>query len=254
MASQCQDGIKDGSEGGADCGGSCATKCTTGSTCNLNSDCSSGFCNATDKLCVATQCEDGTQNGTETDVDCGGASCPKCATGLDCAANNDCSSGFCNLTTNKCVATQCEDGAKDGSETGTDCGNVCPTKCGVGVGCSVNGDCSSGVCNTSTMLCVATQCEDSLQDNMETGIDCGGPCTTKCAVGGGCLVNGDCSAGFCNTTTKLCVATQCEDGAKDGSETDVDCGGATCSKCGMGGACMGNSDCTSGTCTMNVCT
>jgi hypothetical protein len=44
----------------------------------------------------------------------------------------------------------------------------------------------------------------------------------------------------------------CNDGVKNGTETDVDCGG-TCSDCGTGGACLAASDCVSNVCTGNVC-
>jgi hypothetical protein len=43
-------------------------------------------------LCIS--CSDGRQNGTETDVDCGG-SCGDCAPGLRCGSGADCTSGFC---------------------------------------------------------------------------------------------------------------------------------------------------------------
>ena len=38
---------------------------------------------------------DGIKNGDETDVDCGGATAPKCVTGKGCAAGTDCTSGAC---------------------------------------------------------------------------------------------------------------------------------------------------------------
>jgi hypothetical protein len=38
---------------------------------------------------------DAVQNGDETDVDCGGPTCPKCAQGQVCDVNNDCASGSC---------------------------------------------------------------------------------------------------------------------------------------------------------------
>ncbi len=45
----------------------------------------------------------------------------------------------------------------------------------------------------------------------------------------------------------------CADGIKNGTETDVDCGGGTCSKCVDKKACVAASDCGSGTCTNKVC-
>lgn len=39
-------------------------------------------------------CTDKLQNGTETDVDCGGT-CPKCGVGKNCGSGADCSTGIC---------------------------------------------------------------------------------------------------------------------------------------------------------------
>jgi hypothetical protein len=39
-------------------------------------------------------CGDGVQNGTETDVDCGGT-CPRCAPGQTCATRSDCATALC---------------------------------------------------------------------------------------------------------------------------------------------------------------
>lgn len=49
----------------------------------------------------------------------------------------------------------------------------------------------------------------------------------------------------------------CSDGVKNGTEADIDCGGATCGRCGVGQGCAEDSDCSdgltcaSGTCVMN---
>jgi hypothetical protein len=40
-------------------------------------------------------CEDKAMNGDETDVDCGGGTCPKCAAGKTCKLDADCRSGSC---------------------------------------------------------------------------------------------------------------------------------------------------------------
>jgi hypothetical protein len=45
----------------------------------------------------------------------------------------------------------------------------------------------------------------------------------------------------------------CVDGMKNGSETDVDCGGPVCSKCADGDGCIVPSDCVVGVCTNNQC-
>jgi hypothetical protein len=41
-------------------------------------------------------CTDRLVNGNETDVDCGGASCPRCVNGKSCTTRNDCVSAFCS--------------------------------------------------------------------------------------------------------------------------------------------------------------
>jgi hypothetical protein len=50
----------------------------------------------------------------------------------------------------------------------------------------------------------------------------------------------------------VCVGS-CSNAAKDGLETDVDCGGGFCAKCKIGKACAKGSDCTTGVCLSGVC-
>ena len=45
----------------------------------------------------------------------------------------------------------------------------------------------------------------------------------------------------------IIVAT-CTDGYKDQDETDIDCGGASCSPCGLNKNCLNETDCASGNC------
>ena len=45
----------------------------------------------------------------------------------------------------------------------------------------------------------------------------------------------------------------CTDGIKNGSETDVDCGGSCPTKCSPGRECLVPGDCTSGVCTGGIC-
>jgi hypothetical protein len=43
----------------------------------------------------AGSCTDRVQNGNETDVDCGGGTCPKCGAGMKCQSRSDCASNNC---------------------------------------------------------------------------------------------------------------------------------------------------------------
>lgn len=40
-------------------------------------------------------CDDGILNGAETDVDCGGGTCPRCANGQSCLSRDDCRGALC---------------------------------------------------------------------------------------------------------------------------------------------------------------
>jgi hypothetical protein len=93
---------------------------------------------------AAPTCSDGIMNGSETDTDCGGGTCPKCAAGRMCAVPSDCISNVC--TGGICQSPTCNDGVRNGSETDVDCGGgICPS-CASGRSCLSNSDCASGIC------------------------------------------------------------------------------------------------------------
>jgi len=89
-------------------------------------------------------CTDAIKNGSESDVDCGGACAVKCADAKDCSVAADCASSVC--TASKCAAPDCMDTVKNGSESDVDCGGTCATKCAFGKACAVAADCVNGVC------------------------------------------------------------------------------------------------------------
>ncbi|MDB4935655.1 MAG: hypothetical protein JWP87_2627 [Labilithrix sp.] len=249
-APSCADVVKNGTETDVDCGGSCTTKCANTKACAVNADCISLKCDATAKKCVAAGCTDTIKNGTETDVDCGGSGgCLPCATAKACLVAGDCASGVCNAGTHTCTAPACTDVVKNGTETDIDCGGSCTTKCANTKGCAVAGDCASGVCNAGTHTCTAPACTDVVKNGTETDVDCGGSCSTKCANTKGCAADGDCTSGKCDLVALKCVAAACTDLVKNGSETDVDCGGAGgCAPCADTKACLVAGDCTSSVC------
>ena len=99
----------------------------------------------------APTCKDNKQNGKETDVDCGGVTCPACADGKGCTAGTDCTSKVCDTTATPtvCKKASCTDKVKNGDETDEDCGGATCAKCALGKECKVNGDCASGTCDTT---------------------------------------------------------------------------------------------------------
>ncbi|QDG49339.1 hypothetical protein FIV42_00885 [Persicimonas caeni] len=94
-----------------------------------------------------------------------------------------------------------------------------------------------------------------LDAGFETDVDCGGECE-PCAEGKGCEVDEDCEGGTCygEGENRICRSNQCRDGAKNGEETDVDCGGSLCGPCEATvdqrttPACVAPSDCDTGHC------
>ena len=253
-AGTCTDGAQDGTETDVDCGGGTCAPCPVGKKCQISADCASNACDANTLTCVATQCSDHLKDGNETDVDCGGGTCPPCAVGQQCKVNSDCTSGDC--VANVChsgTAGSCTDGFMDGTETDVDCGGgTCPT-CSLGKKCVIDADCVSNACDAITFICVANQCADHRKDGNETDVDCGGGTCASCSVGKKCKVNSDCTSNACDAISAICVASQCADNLKDGNETDVDCGGGTCATCVTGKQCLVNADCTTNHCSANVC-
>ncbi len=217
--------------------GSCfGVRCPTGSSCRLGA-------------CVdSSSCANSMKDGTESDVDCGGACATKCTEGSTCAGGNDCNSGRC--TSGHCAPggamATCTDTKKNGSETDVDCGGACTTKCGTGGGCTVGADCADGVCTSGRCAAVAATCTDAKKNGSETDIDCGGTCPTKCATDAGCTLPQDCATGAC--TSGRCTGPSCTDGQKNGTETATDCGGLCVTKCAAGEGCSAHADCQTGRC------
>jgi hypothetical protein len=104
-------------------------------------------------------------------------------------------------------------------------------------------------------MCAATPtCSDMTENGNETGVDCGGMnMCPRCPNGQGCNSGGDCQSSVCSIGMNVCLAPLCNDSVKNGTETDVDCGGGTCPGCGPGGDCVVASDCLSTICTGNLC-
>lgn len=101
----CSNGMLDANESFVDCGGSCPP-CSAGQPCSTPADCATQVCafdfNVIDsnisyvvnetRQCQVFSCDDGVQNGLETDVDCGAASgCAQlCRVGYSCSSDADC--------------------------------------------------------------------------------------------------------------------------------------------------------------------
>lgn len=228
----CTNGIKDEGEEGVDCGGVCPAKCT-GAGCTVDAECGSGKCQ--NGACLAP-----------AGKTCGvGAPVPTCNDGDPCELDKDCKSAFCDGA--KCATPAVEthsDGKKNAGETGIDCGGSVKTTqpCPDGQGCIDNTDCI-GTCDAG--ICGPMSHHDGKKNLDETDVDCGGPTAPKCANGKTCLGNGDCVDAYCPDATKICTAPTYSDGVKNGTETDVDCGGTGpgMKTCAEGKMCLVDPDC-----------
>ena len=92
----CDDGNKTDTD---DCLGTCvAASCGDGFVHAGVETCDDGNPDQTDActtLCEAPACDDAIKSGKETDVDCGGGTCPACSEGQACAGDSDCQTGAC---------------------------------------------------------------------------------------------------------------------------------------------------------------
>lgn len=111
-------------------------------------------------------------------------------------------------------------------------------------------------CPAPPSMCLAPAC-----DGGACGVQAsppGTPCDeeggSKCDGEGSCvecLADDECPTKLCQLG--VCAPASCGDGIKNGSETDVDCGGLCPQTCGDGQGCVGGGDCQSGVCTNNTC-
>jgi hypothetical protein len=244
--SHCTNGKKDSDETGVDCGGSCIA-CDIGGECQVGKDCKSGVCKA--GVCQAPTCADGVSNGAETDVDCGGPACGMCAVGLKCVYPGDCQTSIC--VGGQCRTPDCTDGIKNGVETDIDCGGGNCPKCDPLKKCLVYTDCMQGVC--ANLVCQAASCKDGVKNGDETDIDCGGSACGSCLPSKGCVNDTDCVQGICNTSTHVCDPPSCTDLIRNGTETDIDCGGGGCPVCDDGRGCVNDNDCAAKSCVLGAC-
>jgi hypothetical protein len=204
-------------------------------------------------------CFDGIQNGAESDVDCGGPVCPRCADGQRCISNSDCSSSTC--TGGVCGMNGCSPGTANctgaGCTTNTDsdpsncgaCGHLC-TLPHASSTCS-SGQCAVSACGSGYSDCdfvASNGCETHTASDVNNCGSCGNPCgfgqicsNSFCQGGGGpdlsVVQDGGikplCSQGAC--AHSLCVASTALTSGCDGQS----CVAAVCNAdpfcCGSGG-------------------
>jgi cysteine-rich repeat protein len=179
--------------------------------------------------------------------------------------------------TNTCTLAVCGDGVVGPGEACDDANDIDDDSCGNDCAAATCGDgklqpledCDDGNADdTDACLstCLAAACGDmAVQTGVEDCDDGNADDTDACVAGCKAAACGDgfvqagveaCDDGNVSDAdqcTSQCQAPTCEDQAKNGDETDVDCGGATCPKCQLEAACAAPSDCASGSCSGGLC-
>ena len=144
--------------------------------------------------CLADHCVNDVLDGNETQVDCGG-DCGSCSPVGGTPGSND-----------FCVNVYCEDGEGD-------CDSE--DECAQGLECVNNAGPQYGF-DADVDVCVLLHCSDGIQNEDETGVDCGGARCPACPGGGG---NPDFPLGdpnYCNSNYI------CAEGEGD-CDSDADC-------------------------------
>jgi hypothetical protein len=207
----CTDGERDGDETDVDCGGSCAAKCPTDRGCAAPADCQRPA-NAS-PTCLGNVCAFSCNSGfhangstcvADTDACCGGG-CANCTTAFSNGTGACSTSGTCALVS--CNPNYVPINGVCVSSADTDCGDAhlnCTTWFSNAWGKCVSGTCVFDRCysgfHLSGSTCVADSCGDQIQNQDETGIDCGGVCDAQgktCAVGTRCASGADCVTQYC---------------------------------------------------------
>jgi hypothetical protein len=253
-SNSCISAAKDADETDVDCGGPTCGKCGQDKACNVDGDCVSGVCRATSSYNATTKqqetvnrcqttCENGKKDGDETDVDCGGAcTSHACATGKACAKDGDCAAGAICADDHVCRVVR-DVMVESSGEPGTFTMRLKPD--------GTRDDWAGGktLVNTQTITSPGTGAFFFTRlvgpwsveiTSQPKGVLCAPDVASGDVTG---LPPGPVAVHV--TCTKAVLP--CGNGAKDGQETDVDCGGADCRAeaafCASGKACLVDADC-----------
>lgn len=254
--------------------GTCPATCplgAVGNPCQQDTDCASDACDAITLTCVSDHCADHRQDGFESDVDCGGGCFDACGPGQRCQNNGDCQPGHACLggATRVCSGAVPDASVMDAAEEPSPCTDACvlgnqacsllPQVCthddaGFTVSCDlpVEGTwtCVTGAAGCTVWApgaaCGPTCCAGCQQAACDAGAASSCWVCPAASDGNPCESDTDCASAACDAVSHECVAKQCADHRQDGQETDVDCGGPSCSPCGSGQRCGSNVDCKAG--------
>jgi len=166
-------------------------ECVTNDHCPNNYVCDQN-------TCVLFNCTDGVQNGTETDIDCGGLDCLPCENGSTCLDDPDCESNFCDEGA----------GGAGGSGTGGAGGAGGSPSTGICTACDDESDCTPYACDNGICFASCTTDVECASDHWcENSV-----CVPKSPIGDPCTVGNSCTSGFC--ADGVCCNAACQGGCQ----------------------------------------
>jgi len=174
---------------------------------------------------VVASCADGVRSGHETDIDCGGDSCPPCFNGNTCAVSRDCYSASCS--DGVCCNSPCDGTCVSCNQPGYNLGrciplpaessdSLCvaesPASCGLsglcdgfgncakyppGRACTLLGACTSGHFATEGVCDGQGTCQPPQEVDCSPYM-CGGfGCRDSCTIDADCVPPATCMTGSC---------------------------------------------------------
>ena len=210
----CSDGVQNQGETGVDCGGPCAP-CNTG--CNENS------------VTVSITLDNYPEETSWTITNASGATI---ASGGTYGSSPDGST----VSEDLCLPDGCYDFTINDSYGDGICCSYGSGSYTVSGGGSTYASGGSFGSSETTNFCLGSgpvaTCSDGIQNQGETGIDCGGPCTACATCNDGIQNQGETDVD-CGGPCTACPT--CDDGIQNQGETGIDCGGP-CSPCGGSGS------------------
>lgn len=243
---------KPGDCGRLECDGNGKTMTTADDTDlpNDSNSCTTDLCNAgvamNKPVLLGTACADN-----------GGLVCDASGACVECNVPDDCSGMDTVCAFRACTAGVCgmgfaAAGVPTDMQTAGDCKvNVCD---GAGGVMSTNDDLDV---LDDGQACTADSCMNGTPQNVNLPLDtaCSQNGGTVCNANGSCVECNDsaqCASGICSGA--VCLPPKCDDGIRNGTESDIDCGGDTCLPCSAGDGCVSGADCYSGVCQGQACT
>ena len=189
-------------------------------------------CNPATNTCIAAMCDDGMQNGAETDEDCGGGCPDDCIVGENCLVGADCTTGFCDTTDNPPTCQNCGGDGDCPSNQFCSASDICVDDLAVGGACLNDNECVLGNC--------------------VDGFCCDGACDSTCEACSNLLTG--VANGTCSHITNIAMepANECADSATDCLTGTCSGTSAACGFVGAGTNC-GALSCTAGTVTQPQC-